>query len=316
MLSDLPLFPQPASTTAAQVDALYLFLVALSGFLSLLIAGLLVGFAVRYRRGSRADRTGAGHGSTRLELFWTITPLLVSMSIFVWGAKVFFHINRPPDDTMNILVVGKRWMWKLQHLNGRREINELHVPVGRAVKLTMTSEDVIHSFYVPAFRVKADVLPGRYTTLWFEPTRPGRYHLFCAEYCGTRHSGMTGWVVVMQPQDFQAWLGGEARDVSPARAGERLFTNLGCATCHNPGSGARGPSLQGVYGTRIALKGGATAAADDGYLRESILDPQAKIVDGYEPLMPTFRGLVGEEGLMQIIEYIKTMPPAPAPGKS
>jgi len=312
MLNNLPFFPPQASTSAAQVDALYFYLIGISGLMSLLIAGLLIGFAVRYRRRSRASRAGAVDGSMKLELIWTIIPFFVAMSIFVWGAGVFFHLSRPPDDAMNILVVGKRWMWKLQHLNGRREINELHVPLGRAVRLTMTSEDVIHSFYVPAFRVKADVLPGRYTSLWFEPTRPGRYHLFCAEYCGTRHSGMVGWVVVMRPEEFQTWLGGDARDVAPARAGERLFTNLGCATCHNPGSGARGPSLQGVFGSTIALKGGARASADESYLRESILDPQAKLVDGYEALMPTFRGLVGEEGLMQIIEYLKTLEPAAA----
>jgi cytochrome c oxidase subunit 2 len=309
MWSDLPLFPARASTSAGQVDALYLYLIAISAVMSLLIAGLLVVFAVRYRRESKASRLGASNGSMRLELIWTILPFVVSMTVFVWGANIFFHVNRPPDDTMNILVVGKRWMWKLQHLNGRREINELHVPVGRAVKLTMTSEDVIHSFFVPAFRVKADVLPGRYTTLWFQATRPGRYHLFCAEYCGTKHSGMIGWIVVQQPEEFEAWLGGGVRDLSPARAGERLFTNLGCITCHNPESKGRGPSLQGVFGSTIRLKGGGSATANEAYLRESILDPQARVVDGYDPVMPTFRGLVGEEGLMQIIEYLKTIGP-------
>lgn len=214
---------------------------------------------------------------------------------------------------MDILVVSKRWMWKLQHLNGRREINELHVPVGRAVRLTMTSEDVIHSFYVPAFRTKMDVLPGRYTTTWFKPTRPGTYHLFCAEYCGTKHSRMIGSVIVMEPDKFQAWLGGDTAGVPPAAAGERLFSNLGCVSCHNPDSKGRGPSLSGVYGSRVALSGGATAVADDAYLRESIVDPRAKLVTGYEPLMPTFRGLVGEEGLLHLIEYIKTLAP-PATG--
>ena len=309
MFSDFPLFPPQASTGAAQVDALYLWLVGLSTVMSILIAGLVILFAIRYRRGSGADRTGAPTGSLKLEILWSIIPFFIVMFTFAWSTSVYFQLSRPPDDTMDILVVGKRWMWKLQHLNGRREINELHVPLGRAVRLTMTSEDVIHSFYVPAFRTKMDVLPGRYTTTWFKPTRPGTYHLFCAEYCGTKHSRMIGSVIVMEPDKFQAWLGGDTAGVAPAAAGERLFSNLGCVSCHNPDSKGRGPSLFGVYGSRVALTGGATALADDAYLRESIVDPRAKLVTGYEPLMPTFRGLVGEEGLYHLIEYIKTLSP-------
>jgi len=313
MLRDLPLFPDQASTSAGHVDALYLFLVGLAMFMSLLIAGLLVFFAIRYRRGSSASRAGASTGSTTLELVWTIIPFALVMFIFVWGTSVFFHLNRPPDDTMDILVVGKRWMWKLQHLNGRREINELHVPVGRAVKLTMTSEDVIHSFYIPAFRIKADVLPGRYTSTWFQATKPGRYHLFCAEYCGTKHSGMIGSVVVMERDAFEDWLGGGGGGLTPAAAGERLFTNLGCVTCHSPDSKGRGPSLVGLYGTRVAFEGGGGAVADEAYLHESIVDPKAKLVKGYTPLMPTFRGLVNEEGIMQIIQYLKSIGPEAQP---
>ncbi|HET6372173.1 MAG TPA: cytochrome c oxidase subunit II [Candidatus Polarisedimenticolia bacterium] len=316
MLSDLPLFPPQASTSAEMVDALYLFMIALTAVMSTLIAGVLIAFAVRYRRQSRADRTGAVDGSIKLELTWSLIPLGVVMFIFAWGASVFVHLSRPPDDTMDVLVVGKRWMWKLQHLNGRREINELHVPVGRAVKLTMTSEDVIHSFFVPAFRIKADVLPGRYTSTWFQATKPGRYHLFCAEYCGTKHSRMIGSVVVMQPDAFQAWLAGQSGDASPAAAGERLFGSLGCISCHNPDSKGRGPSLQGVFKSEVALAGGGRALADETYLRESIVDPQAKMVAGYEPLMPTFRGLVSEEGLLQLVEYIKTIAPAAGREKS
>ena len=314
MLRDLPLFPPQASEGAARVDALYLFLVMVSLIMSMLIAGLLIFFAVRYRRFSGADRSGAPTGSLRLEILWTIIPFAVAMTTFTWGASVYFHLARPPDDTMDILVVGKRWMWKLQHLNGRREINELHVPIGRSVRLTMTSEDVIHSFFVPAFRVKSDVLPGRYTTVWFNATRPGRYHLFCAEYCGTKHSHMIGSVVVMEPDAFQAWLGGAAGEASPAAAGERLFTNLGCVTCHNPDSKGRGPSLKGLYGTTVALSGGANVVADETYLRESIVNPAAKLVTGYQPLMPTFQGLVGEEGLLHLIEYIKSIGPRPEGG--
>jgi cytochrome c oxidase subunit 2 len=210
---------------------------------------------------------------------------------------------------MEIQVVGKRWMWKLQHLNGRREINELHVPAGRPVKLTMTSEDVIHSFYVPAFRIKADVLPARYSTAWFEATKPGRYHLFCAEYCGTKHSQMIGSVIVMEPSDFQAWLTGEDRGITLAAAGEKLFQSLGCVTCHNATSRARGPNLESVFGTPIKLETGDTVLFDENYIRESIVEPRARLVDGYQPIMPTFRGLVSEEGILQLIEYLKSIGP-------
>ncbi len=312
MFGDLPIFPPQASTVAGEVDALYFFLVGLSVVMSALIAGLLTLFALRYRKTRLADRNNPPHGSLGLELLWTLIPFVIVMVIFVWSASVFFRLYRPPDDTMEIQVVGKRWMWKLQHANGRREINELHVPVGQAVKLTMTSEDVIHSFYVPAFRIKSDVLPGRYTTTWFEPTRPGRYHLFCAEYCGTKHSRMIGSVIVMEPDAFQLWLGGDLGGVPPAVAGERLFSELGCITCHNRESGSRGPALDGLFGTQVALEGGSVVTADETYLRESIVDPRARIVQGYQPLMPTFRGLVGEEGLLQIIEYIKTLEGTPS----
>jgi cytochrome c oxidase subunit 2 len=207
---------------------------------------------------------------------------------------------------MEVKVVGKRWMWKLQHLNGQREINELHIPVGVPVKLTMTSEDVIHGFFVPAFRVKMDVIPGRYTTLWFKATKPGRYHLFCAEYCGTKHSGMTGWVVVMEPADFQAWLSGAA-GVSLAAAGQKLFQDLGCVTCHQADTTGRGPTIQGLLGRPVRLVGGESVVADDAYIRESIVTPAAKIVEGYQPIMPTYQGLVSEEGLMQLIAYVESL---------
>jgi cytochrome c oxidase subunit 2 len=292
MWEDLPLWPEQASTVAGKVDALYLFLVGGSAVMSLIIVSLLALFAVRYRRRSKADRSGAVNESLRLELGWTLIPLGIVMFIFVWSSALFFHIQRSPDDTLDVLVVGKRWMWKLQHLNGKREINELHVPVGRDVKLTMTSEDVIHSFYVPAFRVKADAVPGRYTSIWFRATKPGRYHLFCAEYCGTKHSQMIGTVIVMEGDEFQRWLGGEVAGLTPAAQGERLFANLGCNTCHKPEATGRGPTLVETY------------------VRESIVDPRARIVSGYKPLMPTYRGLIGEQGLMNLIEYIKSIGPA------
>jgi cytochrome c oxidase subunit 2 len=309
MLGDLPIFPAQASTSALLVDALYFFLLGMSAFGSLLVAGLLVWFAVKYHRKADVDRSSPVSHHTGLEILWTAIPLGLFMVIFFWGASVFFHLSRPPDNAMEIQVVGKRWMWKLQHLNGKREINELHVPVGRAVKLTMTSEDVIHSFFVPAFRIKADVRPGRYSTVWFEATKPGRYHLFCAEYCGTKHSQMIGSVVVMDPSDFQAWLTCEARGVSLAAAGEKLFQSLGCVTCHNPTSQARGPDLEALFGSAVNLEGGEAVVFNESYVRESIVEPKAKLAAGYPPIMPTFRGLVSEEGILQLIEYIKSIGP-------
>ena len=218
-----PLFPEVASTMAPRVDALYFFLIGLSAFFSLLIAGTIVFYAIRFRRRSPHGVGARISGGLVLELTWSIVPLLITMVIFVWGASLFFAMSRPPAETLNIYVVGKQWMWKFQHLNGQREINELHVPVGRAVKLIMTSEDVIHDVFVPAFRVKADVLPGRYTHLWFQATKAGRYHLFCAEYCGTEHSGMVGQVVVLEPAEYEAWLSTGRAEGSLASAGGKLF---------------------------------------------------------------------------------------------
>jgi len=312
MFTNFPLFPQQASIQAGQVDAIYFFMVAVTAFFSLLIAGLIVFFAVKYRR-RHDDEVGAAiHGSLALELVWTIIPFIISMGMFAWGAKVFFDLYRVPAGAMEIFVVGKQWMWKAQHMGGQREINELHVPVGRPVRLIMGSEDVIHSFYIPAFRVKADVVPGRYNTLWFQATRPGRYHLFCAEYCGTKHSGMIGSVVALGPTEFQAWLSGGPVSDSPVAAGEKLFQSLACNTCHV--QGGRGPVLTNLFGHEVELQGGGKVVADEAYIRESIVLPQAKVVAGFPPLMPTFQGMVTEEQLLQLIAYVKSLkgPAAPA----
>ena len=307
MFSNFPLFPQQASTQAGSVDAIYFFMVAVTAFFSLLIAGLIVLFAIKYRRRHRDEVGAAIHGSLALELMWTIVPFFIAMGMFAWGAKVFFDLTRVPANAMEVFVVGKQWMWKVQHPTGQREINELHVPIGRPVKLVMGSEDVLHSYYIPAFRVKADVIPGRYNTLWFNATKPGTYHLFCAEYCGTKHSGMIGSIVAMEPAAYQAWLDGGRVDDSPAAAGEKLFTDLGCLSCHQQGSQGRGPVLANVFGHEVELQGGAKVLADEAYLRESIVNPQAKIVAGFQPIMPTFQGLVTEEQLLQLIAYIKTL---------
>jgi cytochrome c oxidase subunit 2 len=307
MWSGTPLFPEAASTMATRVDALYFFLLGLTAFFSLLIAGLITYYALKYRRRSPRAIGAQSHGNLLLELAWTAIPLLITMVIFVWGAGLYFAMSRPPDDAIDIYVVGKQWMWKFQHLDGQREINELHVPAGRAVRLIATSEDVIHDWFVPAFRVKADVIPGRYVNIWFQATKPGRYHLFCAEYCGTKHSGMTGEVVVMKPRDYQVWLSGGQTGGTLASAGERLFVDLACNTCHRPDSQGRGPVLDGLIGRTVKLQSGESIVADEAYIRESILNPSAKITAGYQPIMPTFQGLVTEEQVLQIIEYVKSL---------
>jgi cytochrome c oxidase subunit 2 len=248
-------------------------------------------------------------GSMPLELGWSLIPFFISIGIFVWASVVFFHIVRAPDQTLDIYSTGKRWMWRFQHIDGQREINELHVPVGRPVRVVFTSEDVLHDLFIPAFRVKADAVPGRYSAIWFEPTQVGEYHIFCAEYCGTRHSGMIGTVYVMEPADYQAWLsgGGGLTGGTMLQQGEALFTQLACVTCHLPDGTGRGPSLVGVFGSVVTLENGSTVTADESYLRESILTSQAKTVKGYEHIMPTFQGLINEDGVAALIEYIKSM---------
>ena len=311
MIQNLPLFPERASTVAGQVDSLYFFLVGVSGFFATAIAVLIVFFSVRYRRQDTRELAPSSAGALPLEIAWTVIPFVIAMGMFAWGASLFVSMRRAPDNALQVYVVGRRWMWKVQHLEGRREIDELHVPTGRPILLTMTSEDVIHDFFVPAFRVKQDVVPGRYTTMWFEATKAGTYHLFCAEYCGTQHSHMIGQVVAMEPADYQAWLagttGGAATGVSMADAGRDLFAQLGCETCHKIGEQGRGPSLAGLAGTRVELADGSAVVADDSYLRESILDSQAKVVRGFQPIMPTYKGLVSEDQLVQLIEYIKSL---------
>ena len=292
---------------APRVDNLYFFLIAIAVFFSTLIALLIVVFAVKYRRTHPADVGAPITGSVPLELMWSIVPFGISMVIFAWSANVYFDLNRPPDETLQIYAVGKRWMWKFQHIDGQREINELHVPVGRPVKVTATSEDVIHDLYFPAFRVKTDVIPGRYMSLWFTATKAGEYHMFCAEYCGTKHSGMIGRVVVMEPAAYQAWLGGGAGEMPMSARGQKAFQELACHTCHMEDTSGRGPALRGLFGSQVKLADGSTVVADEAYLRESILNPQAKLVAGYQPLMPTFQGLVSEEALMGLLEYIKSL---------
>ncbi|MBK8901637.1 MAG: cytochrome c oxidase subunit II [Anaerolineaceae bacterium] len=303
------LIPEQASTAAGQVDLLFLTLIALSGFFIVLIFSLLIYFGIKYRRGSSADRTAPPATSIRLELFWTLGPLLLGLPVFVWAASVYLDNSVPPHDALEINVVGKQWMWHIQHPDGRREIDELHVPVNQPVKLQMISQDVIHSFWIPDFRLKQDVLPGRYTTLWFEATQTGTFPLKCAEFCGTHHSFMVGRVIVMEPAEYQTWLGGEAQGETLAAQGEQLFARLGCSSCHEPDpeQDGRGPSLLGLYGDEVELQDGTTLVADADYIRRSILEPQEQIVAGYQPIMPSFAGQVDEADLLALISYIQSL---------
>jgi cytochrome c oxidase subunit 2 len=289
----------------------YIFLVDLSAVMTLAIFAAIAIFGVKYRR--RHDREAHQiEGSLILEITWSVIPLGIFMVIFGWGAVIYFHMRTPPRDATEVYVVGKQWMWKVQHQEGQREINELHVPVDRDIKLIMTSQDVIHSFFIPAFRIKQDVIPGRYTTLWFRATTPGTYHLFCAQFCGTDHSGMIGQVVVMNPADYQTWMSGGTVSGSLAQNGETMFQQLGCSTCHRFDVQGRGPNLKGVYGKPVQLQDGRNVLADDNYVRESILNPTAKIVSGFQPIMPSFQGQVSEEQLNALVAYVKSLSQAPA----
>lgn len=304
----VPLFPDQASTFAWQVDYLYFYLLAISAFFTIGIVAAVFFFFVKYREKEPYATPKEIHGSIALETIWSIIPFVISMSIFLGGAIIYYNQYRTPADAMNIYVVGKQWMWKIQHETGQREINELHVPVGRKVKLTMTTEDVIHDFFIPAFRTKMDVVPGRYTTMWFEATKPGKYRLFCAEYCGLNHSGMGGWIYVMEQRDFDNWLSGNVSGQTPVEAGKDLFENkLGCASCHQGGKDQRGAVLEGIFGKEVKLTNGQTVVADEEYIRNSILNPGGQIVEGYQPIMPTFKGQVTEEQLVQLVAYIKSL---------
>ncbi len=317
-----PLFPEQASTIAPKVDVLYFYLVVVSVISSALIFIAAIYFAVKYRRRSEDEPPPPRvHDVLALEITWIAIPLVIVMIAFFWGARVYFDLLRPPENALEIFVVGRQWMWKFQHPDGQREINQLHVPVGRPVKLTMASEDVIHSFFVPAFRVKHDVVPGFYTSVWFEATRAGTYHLFCAEYCGMLHSGMIGHVVALEPREYEEWLSQTLEGVAGAipggpvnggertlaERGEKLFNELGCQLCHAPERRGIGPALAGLYGSTVQLEGGQTAVADDTYIRESILTPQAKVTAGFQPLMPSYQGRVNEEEVIQLIAYIRSL---------
>ncbi len=302
-----PIFPEAASRVAEQTDLLYWAFICLSALVCLVVFAPMIFFIFKYRDGKVVDRTPPKLPEIKIEVSWTIIPLLIMMVFYVWGARHYFEIERPPPDAMEITVIGKQWMWKLQHPEGNREINELHVPQGRMVKLIMTSQDVIHSFFLPEFRIKQDVVPGRYTTEWFKADKIGTFHIFCSEYCGTSHAQMVGRIIVMSAADYQSWLQRGQPGSSLVQSGETLFRELGCSGCHMGNSVVRAPPLQGVFGKPVPLNNGEVVTADEGYIRDSILFPAKQITGGYTNDMPSFRGKITEEELLQIIAYIKSL---------
>lgn len=305
-LHNFALFPAEASTIAPYTDALYFFLLGMTLLGLVLVGGLVVVFSVQYRRAKSPIATQV-EGSTLLEATWTIIPLGIFLLTFVWGALLYFRIYNPPVNAMNVYIVGKQWMWKAEHPGGQHEINALHIPAGRPVQLTMISQDVFHSFSVPAFRVKREVIPGRYTTVWFQATEPGTYHIFCTQYCGTSHSGMIGEVTVLSPEEYQRWLQQSTSGMSLAQNGERLFASMGCNACHTGNASSRGPNLAGVFGSRLTLANGQQVVVNEAYLRDAILNPSQHVTAGYAPIMPTYQGQISEEGLIDLVEFLKTM---------
>jgi cytochrome c oxidase subunit II len=303
-MTNFSLFPPEASKIAPEMDALFFFMVLVSLVGLTLVVLLLVSFSLLYNKKRHPVATQI-EGSTLLEATWTIIPLGLFLIMFVWGALLYFRIYTPPANAMNIYVVGKQWMWKAEHPGGQHEIDSLHIPINQPVQLTIISQDVFHSFSIPAFRVKREAVPGRYTTVWFEATATGTYHLFCTQYCGTNHSQMIGDVVVMTPDDFKQWLASSTSGNSLAQNGERLFASLSCTACHNTRPDARGPNLAGVYGAHLTLTSGQTITADDEYLRSAILNPSQHITQGYAPIMPTYQGQISEDGVIALVEYLK-----------
>jgi cytochrome c oxidase subunit 2 len=308
----LSTWPVAASAYARHVDALFWSMTAVTGAVAIGVFVCMIVFSVRYRAAAVVDRRWDDSPESRkrqraIEITWIVVPLLIFIVFFYWAARLYFRYFTPPPQALEVYVVAKQWMWKLEHTDGRREINELHVPRGQAVKLIMTSQDVIHSFFVPAFRVKRDVLPGRYTLLWFKPTRDGTFHLFCAEYCGTDHARMHGGIVVMERQDYARWLASGTPQRTLANRGAEKFRALGCSGCHEPGASVHAPNLAGLYGRTVPLTDGRFVTVDERYVRDSILLPTQDIAAGYPAVMPSFATTVSEEDLVELVAYIKSL---------
>jgi cytochrome c oxidase subunit 2 len=301
-----------ASAYAPEIDALLGTLLLTSAAVLALVFGLMLVYVVRYRASNPRDRGTISKKSWRFEIAWTAATLLVFFGLFLWGADLYVRLFQPPSDALRIYVVGKQWMWKVEHAGGQREIDALHVPVNRPIELLMTSEDVIHDFSVPAFRIKHDVLPGRYESLWFRSDRPGHYHLFCTQFCGTDHAAMTGEIIVLSGPDYQRWLETSPGSTDLVADGERLFSRYGCSGCHRAGlagggGSVRAPSMNGLSGAPVPLADGSTVLADDRYIRNAILSPRTQTVAGYDPVMPSFNGVISEEDLLRIVAYIQSL---------
>lgn len=312
---NFPFFPTAASTTATQVDHIYFFLLGLSAFVLAIVFLPMIYFLFKYRRQNKASRKPLTISTNKIEITWTLIPTFIALSLFAWGANVYFYEEVPPANTIDVNVIGKQWMWKIEHQEGNREINELHIPVNRAIKLTLASEDVIHSFFIPAFRIKQDVVPGRFTTEWFTPTRTGAYRFYCSEYCGADHSKMRGMVFVMTPTEYQDWLSRTAPRDTLAQSGEKLFRELGCSGCHVNSSVVHAPPLEGLYGKLVPLSDGTFVRADDKYIHDKILFPSTKVPAGYQPVMPSFQGRVSQAELFELVAYIKSIGNEPPPEK-
>jgi len=314
-----PLHPPADSSLATRVDILFYAWLGIAGVVTLVIFILIVYFCVKYRHGSSADRRMESgprlrRDSHRIEIAWIATPLLIFVVMFAWAADLYYVHAAPPANATEVYIVGKQWMWKLEHPGGQREIDELHVPAGRPVKLVMTSQDVIHSFFMPVFRIKQDVLPGRYTMLWFTATKPGDYHVFCSQYCGTDHARMIGHVVVMAPASYARWLSSGTASQSMAQEGAARFRQYGCSGCHGESASVHAPRLEGIFGGRVQLSDGSSVVVDERYIHDSVMLPRKQVVAGYEPIMPSFQGQIAEDDLLDIIEYIKSLRDA-SPGE-
>lgn len=305
MTPEFHLLPANAAASAARLDSLALCLLLLTGAVTVVLLVLMIGFAVRYRAGSNADRQHAPIKGFGIEITWTLVPLALFLGIYAWGALDYIKLYQAPANAMPVFVVAKQWMWEAEHRNGRREIGALHLPLGRPVRMIMTSQDVIHSFFVPDFRVKQDVVPGRYTSITFTPSRIGEYHLFCAEFCGTEHATMGGTIYVMPPAQFAQWLDAGPHEPGMAAHGYDLYRRAGCSGCHDAGSTVHAPDLTNLLGSRVHLADGREIVADEGYVRDSLLVPNKDIVAGYAPVMPSYAGQLGEEDILAIIEYIR-----------
>ena len=310
-MPNLPTWPDSASSYADRVDVLFIGLCVIATLTAGFVIFLLVFFAAKYRHQSRAHRNETSVKTWRWEVGWTTASLLIFVALAIWAARIFLRLYNPPRDALQIFVVGKQWMWQVQHPGGQREINELHVPTGQDVRLVMASQDVIHSFFIPALRIKQDVVPGRYETMWFRADRPGRFHLFCAEYCGTDHAHMGGWLTVLNPREYASWLRDQGGQATLAEQGKQLFRTYGCSGCHEPGGTVRAPQLEGVFGSPVPLTDGSIVIADQKYIRDSILDPKAQVAAGYQPIMPTFAGQLSESDLAKLEAYIESIGTSP-----